>query len=654
MLVKESKLLWQPDENNIRETNLAQFMFFLAEEYDLNFPDYARLYEWSVTSPADFWESFWKYSGIIHSQSYDQVLASDTMFDSHWFRGARLNFAENLLRFRDDRPALIARRENRPEPTILSYAELHKQVQLTASAMRKSGVAIGDRVAAFIPNIPEAVIAMLAATSIGAVYSSCSPDFGVQSLIDRFGQIKPKLLITADSYSYNGKIHDSLEKVRQLCRKVAGIEQVVVVDLHRADGSGEPDHWTTWEQFLNTADSSPLQFEQLPFDHPVYIMYSSGTTGTPKCIVHGAGGTLLQHAKEHRLHTNLNRDDLLFYFTTTGWMMWNWLVGSLSTGNGIYLYDGSPSYPDLEHLFAAVESERISVFGTSPKFLSACQNASLSPKNKFDLSSLKAMLSTGAPLSDENFKWVYQNVKADLQLSSISGGTDILSCFMLGNPTLPVRSGEIQCRGLGMSVEAYDDRGKSLIDKVGELVCTKPFPSMPVSFWNDSDRTKYYAAYFDHYKGLWRHGDYIRITAEGGVVVYGRSDATLNPGGVRIGTAEIYNPVEEIREIEDSIVIGHRIGTDVEIVLFVVTAKDAELTPQLKETIRDAIKKQATPRHLPARIIAVPQIPHTLNGKKVEIAVSRVIHGQEVPNREALANPEALDQIRECWNTLNS
>ena len=645
--------MWSPTEAQIDSANLTRFMQWLNREYGYSFGDYDALYHWSITETASFWESFWHYASIICSRKYDSVLTGDKMFDAKWFGGARLNFAENLLSFRDERTAIVHRRENLTGVIKYTFRELFDQVQRAVAAMKALGVVRGDRVAAFIPNIPEAVIGMLAATSIGAIWSSCSPDFGIQSVFDRFGQIKPKLLITADGYRYNGKQHDSLLKVRQLCERIDSIEMTVVVNILGSD-LPDKDSWTSWGQFLESAPEEPLDFEQLPFDHPVYIMYSSGTTGVPKCIVHGAGGTLLQHAKEHRLHTNLTRNDLLFYFTTTGWMMWNWLIGSLSTGNAIYLYDGSPGHPDLSVLFEAIQEDGITVFGTSPKFLSSCENASLAPGHDFDLKSLRAILSTGAPLSERNFEYVYSSIKNDLQLASISGGTDIISCFMLGNPLLPVRSGEIQGRGLGMRVEAFSDTGEPVVNQVGELVCTAPFPSMPIGFWNDPDRQKYYRAYFDHFDGIWRHGDFIKINDHGGVVVYGRSDSTLNPGGIRIGTAEIYAPVEAIAEIVDSIVVSHRIDNDVEIILFVVTADSIELDSPLEMKIRTAIRSQATPRHLPSRIIRVPQIPHTINGKKVEVAVSRIIHGQDVPNRDALANPESLDAIREAWEKVTA
>ena len=612
-------------------------------QLDRSFASYDELYEWSVEHVDEFWKSIWDLSGILHSRPYTTVLSGNEMFGSKWFRGARLNFAENLLRYRDSQTAIIAQSEDWPTRK-LTYEELHARVAACAQGLRSLGVKSGDRVAGYITNIPEAIIAMLATTSIGAIWSSGSPDFGFKGAYDRFGQIGPKVLITVDSYRYNGRVYSPLEKVSRLVEHIPEIEQVVVVQGGESGTQADIPNAMTWESLLADKNAE-LVFEQLPFDHPVYIMYSSGTTGAPKCIVHGAGGTLLQHYKEHVLHTDLRRDDVITYFTTCGWMMWNWLVSALQVGAAVYLYDGSPSHPNLHSLWSAIESEKLTVLGTSPKFLSTCQNAGIEPRTQHDLSTLRAILSTGAPLSADNFNWVYQHVKEDLQLSSISGGTDIISCFMLGNPNLPVFPGEIQSRGLGMKVETYDDNGKPVLNQVGELVCTAPFVSMPVRFWNDPDQKKYHSAYFETYPGVWRHGDYIRITPHGGVVVYGRSDATLNPGGVRIGTAEIYGPVESLEEIEDSLVIEQRIGDAGRIVLFVVLAQGHELTDELKHKIRSAIRTQQTPRHVPSVILQITDVPRTINGKKVELAVTQVVHGQNVPNREALINPEALDQF---------
>ena len=608
-----------------------------------DFKNYDELYEWSITDIASFWELIWKISGTIHSAPYDSVLTNPVMPGAIWFDGAKLNFARNLLRFRDDGLAIVAWGEDR-RPMRMTYAQLYRQVAACADGLKKLGVTAGDRVAGILPNTPEAVIAMLATTSLGALWSSCSPDFGVYGVIGRFGQIEPKVLISADGYRYGGKVFDCVDRVREMIVRIPSIERVVIIP-HVADGrEAFVPKSMAWSALLES-EAAEIEFVDLPFNHPVYIMYSSGTTGAPKCIVHGAGGTLLQHYKELVLHTDLCREDVICYYTTCGWMMWNWLVSSLQVGATVFLYDGSPSYPTIDTLWRAIDSERISIFGTSPKFLSACQQAGLKPKQQFDLNTLRTILSTGSPLSAENFFWVYGNVKIDVQLSSISGGTDIISCFMLGNPLLPVRSEEIQCRGLGMKVETYDPAGRSILNEVGELVCTAPFPSMPVGFWNDPDGAKYRAAYYEDFPGVWKHGDFIRITDEGGVVVYGRSDATLNPGGVRIGTAEIYSPVEAMDEIADSLVIGQQWNNDIRVVLFVVLKPGLALDDPLRDKIKQTILSATTPRHVPEIILQVDEIPRTINGKKVEVAVTRLIHGKEVPNRDALANPAALDQF---------
>jgi len=535
----------------------------------------------------------------------------------------------------------------------ITYRELFDRVAKCAEALKRLGIKKGDRVAGMVPNVAEAIVAMLATTSLGAVWSSCSPDFGFQGVLDRFGQIQPKVLIAADGYRYNGKVHDSLERVREVVDAIPSIEQAVIIG-HVADRPtlGHP-RLIHWASFVDTP-ATDITFAQVEFDHPVYIMYSSGTTGKPKCIVHGGGGTLLQHAKEHILHTDLSREDVITYYTTCGWMMWNWLVSALGVGATVFIYDGSPSHPSLSVLWRAVDAEGITVFGTSPKYLSALEARGNRPRDKFDLSSLRAILSTGAPLSEANFAYVYDAIKTDVQLASISGGTDIVSCFMLGNPTLPVYSGEIQSRGLGMKVETYNDAGESVVDEVGELVCTAPFPSRPVFFWDDPEHKKYRAAYFDVYPDVWRHGDYIKITKHGGVVVYGRSDATLNPGGVRIGTAEIYGPVEALDEIEDSLAVGQEYDGDTRIILFVVLAGEATLDAAMEKKIKAAIRDARTPRHVPAKIVAVHDIPHTLNGKKVELAVTEILHGREVTNRDALANPESLEEYRKLSEAILS
>ena len=641
------KLLWEPSAERKKAANMTRFIAFVNEKYGLRLSNYNELYNWSVTENADFWAAMWEFGGIRASRPYDSVVVNfDDMLEAKWFVGAELNFAENLLRYRDDRTALIFKGEARPAVRI-SYAQLYDQVARLAKSLRRLGVRAGDRVAGFMPNMLHTPIAMLAATSIGAVWSSCSPDFGIKGVLDRFGQIKPKVLFTADGYFYNGKRHDSLGRVAGVVKEIPSIERVVVVPytVDKPDPGMLPNA-VLYDDFLAAEDGLEIEFTPLPFNHPVYIMYSSGTTGLPKCMVHGAGGTLIQHLKELLLHTDLKREDTIFYYTTCGWMMWNWLISSLAVGATLLLYDGSPFYPDAGSLWQLAAEEKITVFGTSAKYLAAVEKAGVKPGASYDLAPLKTILSTGSPLSVESFEYVYREIKSDLCLSSISGGTDIVSCFALGNPIGPVYAGELQCRGLGMKVESFDEHGRPVRNRKGELVCTAPFPSMPVYFWNDPDRSKYKKAYFDVYPNVWRHGDFIEITDDGGVIIYGRSDATLNPGGVRIGTAEIYRQVEALPEILDSLVVGQDWDNDVRVILFVRLAEGVVFNDELVKKIKTVIRENTTPRHVPAKIIPVADIPYTISGKKVEMAVRDIIHNREVSNRDALANPEALELYR--------
>jgi acetoacetyl-CoA synthetase len=638
------KLLWKPSEERITGSNMYRFMTFVKGRHQQNFIDYDGLYAWSVDNLADFWADVWDFVGIKASRRYDEVIDKDRkMLGAKWFSGSRLNFAENLLRFRDDSVALIFKGEDQPTRKM-TYAELYDETARIAKALRDCGVGPGDRVAGFMPNMPETVIAMLAATSVGAVWSSCSPDFGIKGVLDRFGQIKPKVLFVADGYFFKGKRLDSLSRVAEILKDLPSIEKVVVVPFTEREPNISALHNAVHYRDFGPKTGDPkIVFEQLAFEHPLYIMFTSGTTGLPKCMVQSAGGILIHHLKELILHTNLMRDDTIFYFTTCGWMMWNWLVSSLAVGAKLVLFDGNPFYPDPGALWRMAQDEKITIFGTSAGYISALMNEGVRPGKEYDLAALKTVLSTGSPLSEESFEYIYREVKADIQLSSIAGGSDINGCFALGNPMGPVYSGELQCRGLGMKVEAFDENGKPVINQQGELVCTAPSPSMPIYFWDDPGNKKYRAAYFEVYPNVWRHGDYILITERGGVIMYGRSDATLNPGGVRIGTAEIYRQVDAIDGIVDSIVVGQNWKNDVRVILFVKMEPGRELTDELKEQIRKTIRMNASPRHVPAKIIAVPDIPYTLTMKKVELSVKKVIEGQAVQNKDALKNPESLD-----------
>ena len=638
-----AKRLWQPTAEQMENANMIRFIRFVNERCGKSFSNYDDLWDWSVSAIPDFWAALWDFADVIHSRSYDRVVDDpDKLPGAEWFSGAQLNFAENLLRYRDDRTALIFKSEAK-ESVSISYADLHRNVARLAEAMKAAGVVKGDRVAGFMPNMIETVVAMLAATSLGAAWSSCSPDFGIKGVLDRFGQIEPKLLFTADGYFYNGKSFDSIERVSGILAALPATEKVIVVPYvnEKPDISGL-DRSILLEDFVAGFNGGALEFVQVPFNHPLYVMYSSGTTGKPKCMVQSQGGILVNQLKEHILHCDLKRDDTIFYFTTCGWMMWNWLVCSLAVGATAVLFDGSPFSPGPEVLWKLAQDEKISVFGTSARYITALEQAGVTPGKDFDLSPLRALLSTGSPLPVEGFEYVYREIKEDLQLASISGGTDINGCFAGGNPIGPVYSGQLQCRQLGMKVKAYDEKGAPVEGVPGELVCEAASPSMPIYFWNDESGEKYHKAYFDKFPGVWCHGDFIEITPQNGVIIYGRSDATLNPGGVRIGTADIYSVVETLPEIADSLVVGQDWENDVRVILFVKMGEGQTLTEDLQARIRKAIRENTSPRHVPAKIIEIGDIPYTLNMKKVELAVRNVIHGKPVTNKDALANPGAL------------
>ena len=643
-----NKPIWEPSTERIERANMSRFMRFVRESTgNEDIRRYAPLYDFSVRHPEKFWPLVWEFCGIRASGDHDPVLVDgDKMPGARWFPNVRLNFAQNLLRHKDDRAAIVFRNEWGHQREI-TYAELHAEVGRLAHALREAGVGVGDRVAGFMPNMPETVIAMLATASLGATWSSCSPDFGINGVVDRFGQIAPKVLFTADAYGYGGKRFDCLAKIRGALKEIPSIEKLVVVPYSgnalALDGLGNA---AAWPDFVGS-DDHPLQFEMLPFDHPLYIMYSSGTTGVPKCIVHGAGGTLIQHLKELVLHTDLRREDRLFYYTTCGWMMWNWFVSGLAVGATLVLYDGSPSHPDGNALWDLADEVGISVFGTSAKWISATEKAGVKPRETHKLLQLRTILSTGSPLAPESYDYVYRDVKERVLLASISGGTDIISCFALGNPLLPVYRGELQCRGLGMKVEILDDAGNPVYEEKGELACTAPFPSMPVFFWNDADGEKYRKAYFARIPNVWCHGDHALLTEHEGLVIYGRSDATLNPGGVRIGTAEIYRQVEQIPEVLESIAVGQQWQGDERVILFVRLRDGIALDEALRDRIRKQIRDNTTPRHVPAKIIQIADIPRTTSGKITEIAVRDTIHGIPVKNTEALANPRALELYRD-------
>ncbi len=639
---------WIPDKDRIEASHTTRFIRQAEKDWGLELADWWALQEWSAEQPAQFFLSLWDFGEIRAETRGDRVLIdADKMPGARWFPDAKLNFAENLLRRRDDTPALIFQGEDqiRSETT---HAELYALTSRIAQALLKEGVEPGDRVVGFMPNIPETVAAMLAAASLGAVWSSCSPDFGVKGVMDRFGQIEPTILFAADGYFYNGKRHDSLERLREITAQLDSLKRIVVVSYTEDDPSLEGlPLAVSLDDFIAPYHEGEIAFRQLPFNHPIYIMYSSGTTGEPKCIVHGAGGTLIQNLKEQLLHTDIRPGDRVFYFTTCGWMMWNWLASALTCEATLILYDGSPFYPDANAMWDLAEREKFDIFGTSPKFLDAANKAGVEPIKSHDLSTVRTILSTGSPLAPAVFDYVYEKVKSDVRLSSIAGGTDILGCFCSGSDLLPVYRGEIQTRTLGMTVEVLDDEGRPIREQKGELVCTKSFPSMPIKFWDDPGDQKYRAAYFEKFPNIWTHGDFVELTKHGGMVIYGRSDAVLNPGGVRIGTAEIYRQVERMEEVEEGLCIGQIWDNDTRVILFVRLREGLTLSDELQNRIRLRIRENATPRHVPEKIIQVSDIPRTISGKITELAVRDIIHGRPVNNRDALANPEALEFYRD-------
>jgi len=646
--------LWKPSAERIKQANVTRFIEYVNKKQGKKIRDYFDLYQWSIDQIPDFWARLWEFADIRASRGYDRVVDDFNQFPgAKWFPGARLNFAENLLRYRDDQLAFIFRGETQ-KSARMTYAQLYTSVARLAKSLREIGVAPGDRVAAYMPNLIETAMAMLAATSVGAIWSSCATDIGPQAALDRLGQIEPKVLFTVNGYFYKGKTFSSLPNAAEIAKGIPSLKKVVVVSYTDEPPDLRPiPHAVRYEDFLAREKQPPLQFEQLPFDHPVYIMFSSGTTGKPKCLVQGAGGILINHLKELLLHTDLKREDRIFYITTCSWMMWNWLISSLGVGATIVLYDGNPNHPDAGAMWQLTQDEKITIFGTSASYINFLRSQSLKPGKDYDLSSLREISQTGSPLSAEGFEYVYREIKKDLHYNSISGGTDINGCFAAGSPTLPVYAGELQGPGLAMKVKAYDEKGKPFYDQEGELVCEAPAPSMPLYFWNDPKGEKYRSAYFEFYPNVWRHGDYIVMHKDtGGITFYGRSDAVLKPSGVRIGTAEIYNQVEKLTEIADSLAIGQDWQGDQRILLFVKLAPGFSLTAELKDKIRKTLREKASPRHMPAIIMEMPDAPYTLNMKKVESAVTNIIHGRPVLNRDALMNPEVLDYFEKILPDL--
>ena len=643
-----TELIWQPSQDRIDNANITTLITAINRTWGADLADYADLHRFSIDEMEKFWASFWDFSGVISKTKGERVLLNrDKMPGAEWFPDARLNYAENLLRRRDDNDALVFWGEDRVKRR-LSGNDLYNEVSRVKQALEAAGVTSGDRVVGYLPNMPEAIIAMLAAVSLGAIWSSCSPDFGIQGVLDRFGQIEPKVIFAVDGYFYNGKEHDCLEKLATILEGLPTVEKTVVVEYRNSDPDITPiKNSVSWNDFSEKFQPADITFLQLPFNHPLFIMYSSGTTGAPKCIVHGHGGSLLQLTKEHLLQANVKKGDRYAYFTTCGWMMWNWLTAVLACEATVLLYDGSPFYPDGNRLFDFTDAEEITHFGTSAKFIDAVNKAGLKPKSTHKLTTLKAILSTGSPLVAESFDFVYTHIKQDLHLASVSGGTDIMGCFVSGNTTAPVWRGEIQGPSLGMATDVFDTDGNHMPQGKGDLVCTAPFPSLPVEFWNDADRSIYRGAYFERFPNIWHHGDYAEWTEHGGMTIYGRSDATLNPGGVRIGTAEIYRQVELLDEVVEGIVVGQEWDDDTRIVLFVVLRPERKLDDALIDKIKKQIRANCTPRHVPRKVVQVADIPRTRSGKITELAVRDIIHGRAITNREALANPEALDLYKD-------
>jgi acetoacetyl-CoA synthetase len=648
--------LWLPPEERKRDANITRFMQEINTRHGLNLQSYPELYQWSIEYIPDFWAAMWDFAEIRASQPFDQVIEDLRKFPgANWFPGARLNFAENLLRYRDDQLAFIFQGETQISKHM-TYTELYDAVARLATSLREVGVGVGDRVVGYMPNLIETAVAMLAATSLGAAWSSCATDIGPAAAIERLGQVGPKVMITADGYFYKGKVFDTLGHAAEVARGIPSLKKVIVASYtrERADISRVPDA-IHYEEFLSTEDHPEIEFEQLPFDHPLYIMFSSGTTGKPKCMVQGAGGVLINHLKDLILHTDLKRTDRIMYVTSCSWMMWNWLLSSLAVGATVVLYDGNPNYPHPGAMWKLIQDEKITIFGCSASYLHFLKKENISPGRDYDLSSLKEISQTGSPLSAEGFEYVYHEIKQDLHFNSISGGTDINGCFAAGSPILPVYAGELQSPALGMKIKSYDENGRPIFDEQGELVCEAPSPSMPLYFWNDPDGSKYYSAYFDAYPGIWRHGDYVLIHSDtGGITFYGRSDAVLKPSGVRIGTAEIYAEIEKLPEIADSLAIGQNYQEDQRVILFVKLAQGFSLTEELKNKIRMTLRENASPRHVPALILEAPDIPYTLSNKKVESAITNIINGRAVTNKDALINPSSLDYYQGIVHRLQS